>query len=161
MSDYDCMCPVTQIEEEYTEPEEKVTIFDIINDISNHGNYVESYYDLNKILPTAFNSFMLIKAFSNFQDTILLANELNRKPDIPDEMKWRFLKETVTKRKRYSKWFKSLEDEEPISLLAKYYDCSVNEMRKNISVMNKEKINEILKELNPEKYDKSKKFRKK
>lgn len=163
MSDYDCMRPVIKTEEEYieSEPEEKITIFDIVNDISNHGKYIENYYEINKSLPKEFNSFMVIKAFSNFQDTILLANELNKKPDIPDEAKWRFLKETISKRKRYSKWFKSLDDEEPIVLLAKYYDCSVSEMRKNICVLSKEKIDEILKEVNPEKYDKQKKCRKK
>ena len=153
MSDYGCMNPVLDsIEESFEEPEEKITIFDIINDISNHGSYLENYYELNNSLPKAFNSFMILKAFSNFQDTVLLANELNKKQDIPDEIKWRFLKETVTKRKRYSKWFKSIEDEEPIVLLAKYYDCTVNEMKKNISVLSKEKILEILKKVSPEKY---------
>lgn len=156
MSDFDCMKPVFDVPQEidYEEPTQKITIFDIINDISTHGSYIENFYELNRSLPKEFNSFMILKAFANFQDTLFLANELNKHPNIPDESQWRFLKETVTKRKRYSKWFRNLEDEEPIVMLAKYFNCSLNEMRKNINVLSKERQLEILQELDPERFKK-------
>ena len=154
--EYEELSIIPDIDEVYNikDEESPISIFDIINDISNHGSYIKTYFDDNGKLPKEYNVYMINKAFSNFDDTIFIANEMNKYYNIPNEMHWRFMSNVVSKRKRYSKWFKSIEDEEPIELLAKYFNCSVREMQKNISFMPKEKQNEILKKIKPEKYDK-------
>lgn len=137
----------------------KITIFNIIDDISNHGSFVETFFDNNKRLPKEYNAYMINRAFANFTDTIMFANEMNKHYSLPNEMHWRFLKNGISKRKRYSKWYKNLEDPEPIELLAKYFQCTVNEMRKNINVLSKEKQLEILEEIDPERFKKTTKRR--
>lgn len=132
------------------ETSNKVSFFDLFNDISNHGDYLDNYFTVNKELPKEYNAYMMNKAFSNFPDTIFIANELNKYSNLPDEMQWRFYKNLVLKKKRFSKWFKSLEEKEPIELLAKMFNCSVKEMRKNIYVIPKEKLNEIVEKLRAE-----------
>ena len=139
------------IEKKDKESEEKISFFDLFNDISNHGDFLDNYFAVKKELPKEYNAFMMNKAFSNFSDTIILANEMNKLHFIPDEMQWRFYKNIVIKKKRYSKWFKSIEDKEPIELLAKMFNCSVKEMKKNIHVIPKESLNEIIKSLQNEK----------
>lgn len=155
--EYEELRDVSEIETpDYSEEdkEPKTSIFDIINDISNHGNYIESFLDNNKRMPNEYSIYMINKAFGNFTDTIFIANEMNKFPSITEEFHWRFFHNTITKRKRFSKWFKNIEDEEPIVLLAKYFDCTVNEMRKNIHVLSEETKYEILRKMDPEKYDK-------
>ena len=110
---YEDLVLVEEQEQENYEPvEPKVSIFDLINDISQHGKFLDSYFAENGKLPKEYSSYMVNKAFANFPDTIIMANEMNKHYSLPDEMQWRFLKNTVTKRKRFSKWFKQLEEEE-------------------------------------------------
>lgn len=130
--------------------EKKISFFDLFNDVSNNGEYIDNFFAVNKDMPKEYNAFMMNKAFANFPDTILIANEINKYYYVPDEMQWRFYKNLVTKKKRYSKWFKALEEKEPIELLAKMFNCSVKEMRKNIHVIPKETLNEIIKTLRSE-----------
>ena len=133
-----------------TEDKNKVSFFDLFNDISNHGDYIDNYFTVNKEMPKEYNAYMMNKAFSNFPDTIFMANEMNKYSSLSDEMQWRFYKNIVLKKKRYSTWFKSMEEKEPIELLAKMFNCSVKEMRKNIHVIPKEKLNEIVEKLHIE-----------
>ena len=135
------------VTKENTEVKNKVSFFDLFNDVSNHGDYIDNYFTVNKEMPKEYNAYMMNKAFSNFPDTIFMANEMNKYSYIPDEMQWRFYKNIVLKKKRYSTWFKSIEEKEPIELLAKMFNCSVKEMRKNIHVIPKEKLNEIVEKL--------------
>lgn len=151
--DYEDLVPIDEDAVPDVELEEKkISVFDLFDDISQHGKFLDTYFSINGKLPKEYNVYMLNKAFANFPDTVLLVNELNKYYDIPNEMHWRFLKNSVEKRKRYSKWFKKLEDEEPIEMLAKYFKCSVREMQKNINFMPKEKQIEILHKIAPEKY---------
>ena len=156
MSDdlYEELVPIEDEKNTVEEDEqvEKVSIFKIFEDISEKGNFLESYYQLHGDLPKEYNVYMLNRICANFPDTLLLANEMNKYYDVPDEIHWRFLKNTVSKRKRYSKWFKNLTEMEPIEMLAKYYGCSVREMQKNINFMTKEKQLEILHKISPQKY---------
>lgn len=153
--EYEELIPVSEDmdeEEQDGEQEEKIGIFDLFDDISQHGNFIENYYKIHGEVPKEYNVYMMNRIFANFPDTVLLANEMNKYYDIPVEMHWRFLKNAVTKRKRYSKWFKNMTELEPIEMLAKYYGCSVREMQKNINFMPKEKQHEILNKISPQKY---------
>ena len=132
------------------EKEKKVSFFDLFNDITNHGDYIDNFFSVKKEMPKEYNAYMMNKAFANFSDTILIANEINKYYSVPDEMHWRFYKNIVTKKKRFGKWFKALEEKEPIELLAKMFNCSVKEMRKNIHVIPKEKLDEIIQTLRVE-----------
>ena len=143
--------------QENTEEEDnapQVSLFDLIKDISEHGKYMDTYFEEHKAIPPQYNSFMVLRIFAEHMDTILLANEINKFWQLPDEMQWRFLKNTIYKKKRYGYTKKLPVDNNPIETLAKYFHCSEKEMRKNIKVLSKEKIYEILEEIEPEKYAK-------
>lgn len=148
-----------EYQDEFKEP--KIGLFDLINDISNGGKFIEVYYDDHGSLPKEYNIYMVNKAFSHFTDTIMMANEMNKWWSIPDFAHWSFMKNTISKRKRYSKWFKNLDDPEPVELLSKLYGCSVREMRKNMTALPKEKWDEILSDAYPEKYGEGKKSKRK
>lgn len=134
------------------EKEKEISLFDIINDISTGGNLVEKYYEETGELPKAYSQYMINKAFGNFSDSLFYAAELN-KYTISNETHWNFLRNTLKRKKRFGKWFKP-ESEEPLVLLATYFDCSLKEMRKNSNVLTKEQIDEILDKMQTERYEK-------
>jgi hypothetical protein len=134
------------------EIEPQVSLFDLIKDISEHGSYIDNFYKEHRELPPQYNAYMVQRIFAEHMDTILLVNELNKYWELPDEMQWRFLKNTIYKKKRFGYTKKMPVDTTPIQLLAQYFHCSEKEMQKNIHVLSKEKIDEILQEIEPERF---------
>lgn len=53
-----------------------------------------------------YSKFLTGRALSYYVDTIMLANAINVYPNIDDDLHYRFLKGTVTPKKRFSKWAK-------------------------------------------------------
>ena len=87
-----------------------------------------------------YNSFMTNRGMSYFNDTVMFAQELNVRPDIPPLVQYLFLHSAVKKRKRFSKWYKkvdNVDDKEIISIIMKEYKYS------------REKANIIVKILQP------------
>ena len=53
-----------------------------------------------------YTPFMVNRGLSYFHDTVLLANEMNRYSELDNDIQFSFLLNSVTKRKRFSKWHK-------------------------------------------------------
>ena len=53
-----------------------------------------------------YSQFMVGRGLSYFQDTVLLANEMNTTPGVDNRMHYDFLRNAVRPRKRFSKWMK-------------------------------------------------------
>lgn len=54
----------------------------------------------------AYSPFMINRGLSYFQDTVLLANEMNTSSHLDHRMQYDFLRSAVRSRKRFSKWMK-------------------------------------------------------
>ena len=67
--------------------------------------------------------FMVNRGLSFFADTVLLANEMNINYQLPVKLQYEFLKSTVRKRKRFSKWYKGVV-EDKIKVIKDYYGYS-------------------------------------
>lgn len=59
-------------------------------------------------------------------DTVLIANEMNKKPWLSKEMQFKFYRAAVAKKKRYGKWAKVEEqaNKEDIATVSAYYDVN-------------------------------------
>lgn len=79
-----------------------VGLFDYLNDISSGKKYL--FEPDNK---KNYSQFMINKGLAQHLDTILLANEANKRTCMSDEMHHDFLFYSVDARKRYGKWAKS------------------------------------------------------
>ena len=99
------------------EKEKKVSFFDLFNDITNHGDYIDNFFSVKKEMPKEYNAYMMNKAFANFSDTILIANEINKHYNIPDEIK----DEVITVIKR----FENLINEEDSFIYFDYVACKM------------------------------------
>jgi hypothetical protein len=94
-------------------------LFDIINNIF-YGKVPIPNEDL-----TDYNPFMVNRATSYYIDTILYGNELNTHFTIPATLQHKILISNISKRKRFSKWFKK-EKSDLIEKIMKYYGYSHN-----------------------------------
>ena len=71
----------------------------------------------------AYNAFVVNRSLSYFHDTIHFANEVNRYHNMDNRMQYDFLREVIRKRKRFSKWDKSVISDK-VDVLMRYYDYS-------------------------------------
>ena len=71
----------------------------------------------------AYSQFMVARGLSYFQDTVLLANEMNIAPGIDSRMHYDFLRTAVRPRKRFSKWMKKTVPAK-IEVIKEYYGYS-------------------------------------
>lgn len=115
--------------------------FDFIKSLSQTKEYQE---DL-----TGYNQYLTNTAFSLDSDTILLANEMNIKPGIPDRLHYDFLYHTVRKKARYNKWPKKVDDEN-LAYVQEFYKYGVREAKMALKILTPDQLEIIKKKLNKE-----------
>ena len=102
--------------------------FDIINNISTSS--VSAWDDIGD---KDYNSFMVNRGLSYYNDCLFQANEMNRYYTLPKEMQYQFLLHAIgPKKKRFSKWASSKKDKE-IQLVSEYFSVT---LRKAAAIRN-------------------------
>ena len=111
--------------------------FDIVTDLSyNKKNILESEKD--------YNAYMINRAFSYFPDSILYSNEMNKKWDLDNQLQHDYYFYSIPKKKRFSKWHKTQEDDD-IDLLCKVYNINRQLAREYKRLLTKDQLEEIRK----------------
>jgi NACalpha-BTF3-like transcription factor len=113
---------------------QKLSPFDFINAISYTKENLITDETVNQYLP-----FIVNNGLSQYQDTVVLANYVNCRPHIPNKGQFYFLINTVTKRKRFDKWCKSIEVEN-LDLVMEYYNCSRSKAISALKILSEENI---------------------
>ena len=70
-----------------------------------------------------YSPFMINRGLSYFQDTVLLANEMNINSHLPHRMQYDFLMTAIRPRKRFSKWMKKTTPAK-VEVIKEYYGYS-------------------------------------
>ena len=89
-----------------------------------------------------YPSFMVCRGLSHFQDTVLLANEMNRNHHIDGRLQYDFLKGVIRKRKRFSKWMKKTSQDR-IEVIKEYYGYSDTKAEAISDLITDENIKEM------------------
>lgn len=118
------------------------TPFDYIKNI-NEGKHTSKIDDRS-----GYTKFMINRGFSNFNDTVLYANEMNIRPGVSDDMHYSFLKLAVRPRKRFSKWHKATKDTKIIDAIVELYSCSKTKAREYERVLTEEQKKVLIKKIN-------------
>lgn len=113
-----------------------MTPFDYLNNI-NQGQ-TGSTLDTSDYVP-----FMINRGLSYHQDTILLANEMNRYPNTPHKMQYDFFKNSVRPRKRFAKWHKSEKITKNIEIVMKVYNYSREKAESVIDLLTEDQLKEL------------------
>lgn len=91
----------------------------------------------------AYNSFMINRGLSFFQDSILFANEMNIHHDLPPKMAYDFYRNSLRPRKRFSKWFKALPDSADVELIKRRYGYSSAKAREALTLFDAAALKEL------------------
>jgi hypothetical protein len=111
----------------------------------NHFDYLNSINLTKKDImidddcEKAYNSFMVNRGLSYFQDTVIIANEMNRHHQIDSKLQYQFLINMIRKRKRFSKWAKA-QKESDIDAVKEYYGYSNEKARQALTLLSPDQI---------------------
>lgn len=91
--------------------------------------------------------FVVNRSLSYFNDTVMLANEMNKYHHLDSKLQYHFLLNITRKRKRFSKWAKP-EVQKDIDVIKEYYGYSNDKARQVLSLLTPEQITTIRKKVN-------------
>ena len=113
--------------------------FDFLNSINDNKQDLFADPQAEK----DYNPFMVNRGLSYFPDTILYANEMNRNFDTPKEWQFQFLRLSIPKKKRFSKWHKKDNTTDLIKLIMRHYKYSEKRAYEVINILSPTQIEEI------------------
>jgi hypothetical protein len=116
-----------------------VNPFDFLNSINDNKQDLFTDPQAEK----DYNAFMVNRGLSYFPDTILYANEMNRNFDMPKEWQFQFLRISIPKKKRFSKWHKKDSVTDLLKLIMKHYKYSEKRAYEVINILSPTQIEEI------------------
>ena len=116
--------------------------FEYVNAINNTKKDIM----IDDIAEREYNSFMVNRSLSYFNDTVLYANEMNIHHNIDNRLQFDFLINMVRKRKRFSKWEK-VASESDVEVVKEYYGYNNEKARSALSLLTRENINELKKKV--------------
>ena len=116
--------------------------FEYVNAINNTKKDIMT----DDIAERGYNSFMVNRSLSYFQDTVLYANEMNIHHNIDNRLQFDFLINMVRKRKRFSKWEKVVSESD-VEVVKEYYGYNNEKARSALSLLTREQINELNKKV--------------
>ena len=90
--------------------------------------------------------FIVNRGLGYFSDTVLLANEMNVHCHLDHKMQYDFLKGTVNKRKRFSKWLKEDEDRK-VDIICQSYGYNRSVAKHIIDLFDNETLDDLEKRL--------------
>jgi len=101
---------------------------------------------VDDIAEKAYNSFMVNRGLSYFQDTVLMANEMNQHAHLDHRLQFDFYINIVRKKKRFSKWLKP-QTASDVEVVKEYYGYSNEKARQALSLLTPEQINALEKKV--------------
>lgn len=112
--------------------------FDIINHLCT-----QKVSDWEQIGDKDYNAFMVNRGLSYFADTLFLANEMNRRYDLPKQLQYEFLIRSIDpKKKRFSKWASSKKDAE-VQMVSEWFKISLFKAQAIHKLLDKDDLKEI------------------
>lgn len=123
-----------------------------LTDYLNSINYEKNdlFAEDPEMAEKEYAPFVVNRCLSYFTDTILLSNQMNRHPDLSKKMQYDYLKESIRKRKRFSKWIKN-EVSDDLKLVVEHFNCSIPKARDIMPLLSDEFMSS-LRDLNLQKH---------
>ena len=95
----------------------------------------------------SYPAFMVNRGLSYHRDTVLLANEMNKYPNLDKKLQYDFLLNIVRAQKRsHSKWFKKGADDD-LNAVKEYYGYSDSKAYEALKILDDAQIAMIKKQL--------------
>jgi len=82
-----------------------------------------------------YTPFIVNRGLSYFPDTVLYANEMNFHCGIPEDWQFYFFLNSISKKKRFSKWHKKDAESESFRLVKEYFGYSDEKVKEALSIL--------------------------
>lgn len=113
--------------------------FDFVNSITT----TKENLIVDDITEKGYAPYMVNRSLSNFMDTVFYCNEMNRLHGLDKKMQYDFLRLSIKKAKRFSKWAKAEKSEE-IDAIKFMYNVSNEKARTYLKTMKQEDVSKIV-----------------
>ena len=104
----------------------------------NKNNLIDEDSDLEKQYP----AYIINRCMSGHIDAILLANEMNKRPNLPKKLQYDFFLNSLRKRKRFSPWLRK-DQIENLELVKRYYGYSNEKAKQVLNILTREQLSFI------------------
>ena len=101
---------------------------------------------VDDIAEKGYNSFIVNRSLSYFNDTVLYANEINVNHHIDNRLQFDFFINIVRKKKRFSKFMKP-ETVSDVEAVKEYYGYSNEKAKSALTLLTSDQINELKKKV--------------
>ena len=112
----------------------------------NAINYTKQNIMVDDLTEKTYNPFMVNRSLSYFNDTALIANEMNQHHHLDNRLQFDFFINIIRKKKRFSKWNKP-ETVSDVEVVKEYYGYNNEKARSALSLLTREQINELNKKV--------------
>jgi hypothetical protein len=89
-----------------------------------------------------YNAYIVNRGFTNFEDTILHANEMNQRHELFPTAQFDYYRAVLRKRKRFSKWPKADKDVN-LDAIQEVYQCNRTVAKQYLKVLNEEQLQSV------------------
>ena len=115
--------------------------FDFLNAI----NDTKINVIVDDISEKEYKGFMVNRGLSYFNDTALYANEMNLCHHLDSRLQFDYLINSVSRKRRFSKWLKPTESED-LLIVKEHYGYSNEKARSALTILSSEQLNELKKQ---------------
>ncbi len=115
-------------------------LFDWLNSI----NTTKADLMVDEVTEKAFDPFIIRRGIAQSMDTIMLAQEMNKRHALPKRLQYDFFLLGVTKKKRYAKWSKKVAAADDVKTISEYYGVSYKEAEEYAKLLSEEKIAQLV-----------------
>lgn len=120
--------------------------FDYVNAINTTKKNLMRGTENDVLAEKSYSPFMTNRALSYHQDTIGVANEMNKRHEADNLLQFEYLLNTVRPKKRFAKWVKK-ENDEDLSVVKEYYGYNNEKAVQALSILSSEQLKTIRKTL--------------
>ena len=97
---------------------------------------------IDELAEKAYNPFIINRSLSYFNDTVLMANEMNINHHLDNRLQFDFFINIIRKKKRFSKWNKP-EIVSDVEVVKQYYGYSNEKAHQVLTILTTDQINEL------------------
>lgn len=101
---------------------------------------------VDDVAEKGYNAFMVNRGLSYFNDTVLMANEMNLHAHLDNRLQFDFLINIVRKKKRFSKWTKA-QSSSDVEVVKQYYGYSNQKARQIYDLITPDQMEELRKKV--------------
>ena len=117
--------------------------FDYVKDIQRGKKDIIRNSESPEKAEGFYNPFITNRALSFYPDSILHANEMNRRAELDKLLQFDYLINSIRSMKREYSWIKKPDEDADIEMISQYYRVNVNRAREYLKILSPHQLNDI------------------